>query len=67
MLDGGTEIIYERPILAGETLMATTKVASLEVKESKSLGRMLLITNQSTYRDAAGEVVATVNAQGIWY
>lgn len=68
VLDGGTETSYERTIVAGDVLEMTNKVADLEVKESKSLGRMLIVTNETTYRDAkTGEVVARQRGQGIYY
>ena len=68
MLDGGTEITYERPLIAGDRLTFTNKVANLEVKESKALGKMLVITSEQVYRDAdTGEVVATMRGQGIFY
>ena len=67
VLDGGTETFYERAPVAGETLLFTSKVADLELKESKSLGKMLIITSESTYRDGSGAVVMRTRGQGIWY
>lgn len=67
LLDGGTETTYERPLVAGETLTATSKLTNLETKESKGLGVMLLTTQETTWRDAAGAVVATQRAQAIFY
>jgi hypothetical protein len=68
VLDGGTELIYERPLVAGDRLMMTTAVTNLEVKESKGLGKMLLITNEQRFRDATtGELVVTLVGQGIFY
>jgi hypothetical protein len=38
------------------------------VKESKGLGKMLIISTEQTYRDAStGEVVVTLRGQGIFY
>jgi hypothetical protein len=67
ILDGGTSITYARIPVAGETLFFTSQVSNLETKESKSLGIMLLVSNRQTFRDSAGTVVFTVDAQAIWY
>jgi hypothetical protein len=67
LLDGGTETTYERPIVAGETLTATSKLTNLETKESKGLGVMLITTQETTWKDAAGKVVATQRAQAIFF
>ena len=68
VLDGGTELVYERPLVAGDRLMMTSKISNLEVKESKGLGKMLIITNHQEYRDAeSGDLVVTVVGQGIFY
>lgn len=67
VLDGGTETVYERTLVAGDVLTMTTQVADLEVKEMK-IGRSLVVTNESIYRDkATGEVVARQRGQGIFY
>jgi hypothetical protein len=67
LLDGGTTVEYTRTPVAGDILTYTTSVADLEVKESKGLGKMLIVTNKQTYRDAAGAVVITVTGQAIFY
>lgn len=67
VLDGGTEHHYVRVPVAGETLFVSSKVADLEVKESKALGTMLVITSESSYRDADGTVVFTTRGQAIFY
>ncbi len=68
VLDGGTEITYERQIVAGDRLMMTSKIADLEVKESRSLGKMLVLTMESTYTDAGtGDLVARLRGQAIYY
>lgn len=67
VLDGGTEHHYVRVPVAGETLHVSSKVADLEVKESKALGTMLVITNESSYVDDSGAVVFTTRGQGIFY
>ena len=67
LLDGGTEVTYVRVPVAGETLFFTSRVAGLEVKESKGLGKMLLISNVQTFRDDDGATVFTVSGQAIYY
>jgi acyl dehydratase len=68
LLDGGTETVYERPIVAGDVLSVTSKLADLETKTSRALGTMLVTTNETTFRDAGtGEVVARQRAQAIFY
>lgn len=68
VLDGGTETFYERTPVAGDVLMATSKLANLEVKESKNLGKMLVITIEGTFRDQdSGDVVARTRGQAIYY
>lgn len=68
LLDGGTEVVYERPLVAGDRLLMTNKVSNLEVKESKGLGKMLVVTSEQVYRDSdTGDVVMRVYGQGIYY
>lgn len=68
VLDGGTEVTYERPLVAGDRLMMTSKVTNLEVKESKALGKMLIMTSAQEYREAdTGALVVTIVGQGIMY
>ena len=64
-LNGGTQFVYHAPVLAGDELVATTAI--VEIKErSGSVGRMLLITRETTYR-RAGEPVALLRATVINY
>ena len=68
LLDGGTEVVYERPLVAGDRLLMTTKVSDLQVKESKGLGNMLVVTSEQEYRDQqTGDVVMRAYGQGIYY
>jgi hypothetical protein len=67
VLDGGTEIAYERVVLAGDVLTATEKVVSLDVKRSSGLGVMLLVTSEAEFRDPDGARVATLRSQVIFY
>jgi len=68
LLDGGTEVVYERPLQAGDRLVMRSKVANLEVKESKGLGKMLVVTSEQTFTDQdSGDVVMRTHAQAIYY
>lgn len=68
LLDGGTEVVYERPLKAGDKLLMRSKVADLEVKESKGLGKMLVVTSEQTFTDqASGDVVMRTYGQAIYY
>jgi hypothetical protein len=68
LLDGGTEVVYERPLKAGDRLFMTSKVSDLEVKESKGLGKMLVVTSEQTFTEQdTGEVVMRTYAQAIFY
>lgn len=67
VLDGGTETLYERPVLAGDVLTATDRLVSLDVKPSRSLGTMLLVASETTFRDPSGETVARQRSQVIFY
>jgi hypothetical protein len=67
LLDGGTETHYYGDICAGDTLTVVSKLANLEVKESKSLGKMLVTTQESTYTNQDGKRVAVQRWQSIFY
>jgi acyl dehydratase len=67
LLDGGTETEYHGAICAGDTLTVVTRLADLGVRESRSLGKMLIVTNESTYTNQHGEHVATQRSQVIFY
>ncbi len=67
VLDGGTETVYERPVVAGDVFTATDCLVSLDVKQSRTLGTMLLVASETTFRDASGEVAARQRSQVIFY
>lgn len=67
LLDGGTETVYEADICAGDTLTVVSKLVDLEVKESRSLGKMLVTTEESTYTNQEGRRVAVQRRQAIFY
>lgn len=67
VLDGGTEAVYERSLLAGETLMARYRLVGLQVKQSRSVGAMLVVTSEITLHDGDGKVAARERSQHIFY
>jgi len=66
VLDGSTEVFYERPLVAGDVLAMTAKLVDAAVKESKKLGTMVVATVESTGRDG-GRVVVRERSQFIFY
>ncbi len=66
LLDGGTETEYFDTICAGDVLTAVNRLAGLEVKESKSLGKMLIVKMETTYKND-DRIVAVQRGQAIFY
>ena len=54
-LNGGTEFEYLVPIVAGDVLVATTRIVGVEEKEGK-VGRMLIFRRETTYRREGRDV-----------
>ncbi|MFN2468711.1 MAG: MaoC family dehydratase N-terminal domain-containing protein [Gaiellaceae bacterium] len=67
VLDGSTEVVYERPLVAGDVITITVKLVDLQAKESRALGPMLIATTEATGRDARGDVVVRERSQAIFY
>jgi hypothetical protein len=68
ILDGGTEYLYDKVPVAGQTLITRSRIVDLEVKESKSLGKMLVVTSEATYADEVSEeIVFRTRSQMIAY
>jgi len=67
VLDGGTETEYFETICSGDTLTAVLKIADLDVRESKALGKMLIITAETTFTNQDGKVAAKQRSQVIYY
>lgn len=67
VLDGGTETEYFAEICAGDVLTVTSKVSDLSIRESRSIGQMLIVTNESTYTNQDGVVVAKQRGQALFY
>jgi hypothetical protein len=66
ILNGGMRTTIHRRIFAGEELTMTSKWTNLTEREG-SLGRMLIVDNVTTFRDAAGDVVAESGETSIRY
>lgn len=67
LLDGGTETEYFADICAGDTLTIVSRIAALDVRSSPSLGKMLLMTTESTFTNQDGRKVAVQRGQAIFY
>jgi len=67
ILDGGTEAIYQRALVTGETLMVTDRLLDLQVKQSRTLGTIAVVSTEATYRDGSGDIVAHERSQFIFY
>lgn len=65
-LNAGTEFEFKTPALAGDELVATTAIVNITERVSSSIGRMLLITRETTF-DRRGETVALMRATVINY
>jgi len=66
-LDGSTEIEYFGDICAGDTLTAYNRLADLQVRESKTLGKMLIMTIENIFKNQDGQLVAVRRAELIMY
>jgi N-terminal half of MaoC dehydratase len=64
-LNAGTEFEYRASILAGDQLVATTRIVDIQQRNG-SLGKMLLISRETTYR-RDDEIVAIMRATVINY
>jgi acyl dehydratase len=67
LLDGGTETEYFDTIYAGDTLTIVSRIASLDVRTSPTLGKMLIVTTESTYTNQDGDIVARQAGRQIYY
>jgi len=68
ILDGGTEYLYDKVPVAGQTLITRSRIVDLELKESKSLGKMLVVTSEATYADEdSNEIFFRTRSQMIAY
>jgi hypothetical protein len=67
LLDGGSDTEYFGDICAGDTLTVVSKIAGLDVRVSPTLGKMLLMTTETTYTNQLGQRVAVQRGQAIFY
>ena len=67
LLDGGTETEYFADICAGDTLTIVSRIAALDVRSSPSLGKMLIMSSESTFTNQNGQKVAVQRGQAIFY
>ena len=67
LLDGGTDIEYFDTICAGDTLTSVNRLSDLTVKESKSLGKMLVVSTETSFTNQDNKVVAVQRSQIIFY
>lgn len=65
-LNGGSEYEFLKDICAGDVISATTKVSDIRERDGK-MGKMLIITRETTYTNQDGEVVAKSRGTGISY
>jgi hypothetical protein len=67
VLDGGTEVEYFDTVCAGDTLTVVNRLAGLDLRETKSLGKMLILSMETIYKNQDGKVVAILRAQALYY
>ena len=53
---GEVEWLYERPLVVGDELSARRVVADVKTREGSRGGTMTLVTLETEFRDAAGQV-----------
>lgn len=66
VLNGGTTCEYVEPVCAGDVLTLRSHVGDYQEREG-SIGPMLIVYRETTYRRADGEVVARVRGSVIHY
>lgn len=66
-LNGGTEFeYYGEDVCAGDVLKRITEVVGIQ-ERSASLGKMLIITTESSFYNDEGKLVASERSTGIVY
>lgn len=65
-LNGGNEYELVKPVQAGDTITATSKLAEIRERSGR-MGPMLIIISETTYKNQDGEVVAKARGTGISY
>ena len=67
VLDGGTEVEYFDTICAGDKLTCVSRLSGLDVRESKAIGQMLIISTEMEFKNQDDKVVMISRAQAILY
>lgn len=68
VLNGGNEFEFFKPVRAGDTLTATSKLVELYERQGRpEIGRMLFQVSETTYKNQDGEVVVKTRNTGISY
>lgn len=67
VLDGGTEVEYFDDICAGDTLTQVSKLAALNVRESKAMGQMLIVTMATEFKNQDNKIVMIQRGDTIMY
>ena len=65
-LNGGNEYEAFKPIVAGDTITATRKIADMRERTGR-MGTMLIVIQESTFKNQDGEIVAKARSTGISY
>lgn len=66
VLNGGTDIEYVADVCAGDALTATSKITDLTEREGR-MGPMLIVSQETTFRNQKGETVAIMRGAAIRY
>lgn len=67
-LNGGNEIEFLEPVVAGDTITATSKVVDLFVRQGRpGIGRMFFEVNETVFVNQHGRTVARAHKTAIWY
>ncbi len=66
MLNGGNDYEFFKPIQSGDTISATNKLAEIR-ERTGGMGKMLIIINETTFKNQDGEIVAKARSTGISY
>jgi acyl dehydratase len=67
VLDGGTEVEYYEDICAGDSLTGVSRVGDLRVRDSKAIGKMLIVFMETRYTNQKGKLAALLRSQVIFY
>ena len=65
-LNGGNEYEFFKPVVAGDIITATRKMADLRERKGR-MGPMLIVVFETTYKSQDGEIVAKARTTGISY